>query len=170
MTPKVQNLGLIWAVFLGLLCQISQASHQDNLYESDLERSARSNIYSRYFWPDDASWWWNSYKRAPGSEFLGKRAPGSEFLGKRAPGSEFLGKRAPGSEFLGKRAPGSEFLGKRAPGSEFLGKRAPGSEFLGKRSISPEEEELFEVEEKRAAEIPLPSLQSTSRFHYENEA
>ena len=62
--------------------------------------------------------WWNSFKRAPGSEFLGKRAPGSEFLGKRAPGSEFLGKRAPGSEFLGKRAPGSEFLGKRAPGSE----------------------------------------------------
>merc|ERR1712018_53496 len=47
--------------------------------------------------------WWNSFKRAPGSEFLGKRAPGSEFLGKRAPGSEFLGKRAPGSEFLGKR-------------------------------------------------------------------
>ena len=62
--------------------------------------------------------WWNSFKRAPGSEFLGKRAPGSEFLGKRAPGSEFLGKHAPGSEFLGKRAPGSEFLGKRAPGSE----------------------------------------------------
>merc|ERR1711899_569305 len=57
--------------------------------------------------------WWNSFKRAPGSEFLGKRAPGSEFLGKRAPGSEFLGKRVPGSEFLGKRAPGSEFLGKR---------------------------------------------------------
>merc|ERR1712141_947621 len=80
--------------------------------------------------------WWNSFKRAPGSEFLGKRPPGSEFLGKRNDrfnsnnnNNAWWWENTP----LGKRAPGSEFLGKRVPGSEFLGKRAPGSEFLGKR-------------------------------------
>merc|ERR1712113_1088488 len=137
--------------------------------------------------------WWNSFKRAPGSEFLGKRAPGCEFLGKRAPGSEFLGKRAPGSEFLGKRndrfnsnnnnnawwwentpgvkrAPGSEFLGKRVPGSEFLGKRAPGSEFLGKRGhqLDYAHNVMQEANHpKGSLEVPLMPLQKNERTRFE---
>ena len=107
---------------------------EDDFYDLIPNPSRRSVYFSPipYFTArsGEGGEWWNSFKRAPGSEFLGKRAPGSEFLGKRAPGSEFLGKRALRSELLYKRAPGSEFLGKRAPGSEFLGKRAPGSEVI----------------------------------------
>merc|ERR1739844_156226 len=84
-------------------------------------------------------------------------------------------KRAPGSEFLGKRAPGSEFLGKRAPGSEFLGKRVPGSEFLGKRSTTQNEDEFYNNvmqvannQEKGSLEVPLVSLQKNARTRFES--
>merc|ERR1712109_446079 len=102
------NLG--WLI--GFICLFTVSCQGDEHTEDDyydlIPNPYRRSVYFSpipYFTARSGGGgeWWNSFKRAPGSEFLGKRAPGSEFLGKRAPGSEFLGKRAPGSEFLGKR-------------------------------------------------------------------
>merc|ERR1712110_1047915 len=102
------NLGWLigFICFFTVSCQGDEHT-EDDFYDLIPNPSRRSVYFSPipYFTArsGEGGEWWNSFKRAPGSEFLGKRAPGSEFLGKRAPGSEFLGKRVPGSEFLGKR-------------------------------------------------------------------
>merc|ERR1712165_637600 len=123
------NLG--WLI--GFICLFTVSCQGDEHTEDDyydlIPNPYRRSVYFSpipYFTARSGGGgeWWNSFKRAPGSEFLGKRAPGSEFLGKRAPGSEFLGKRNDrfnnnNNAWWWENTPGV----KRAPGSEFLGKR-----------------------------------------------
>merc|ERR1712156_8060 len=172
------NLG--WLI--GFICLFTVSCQGDEHTEDDyydlIPNPYRRSVYFSpipYFTARSGGGgeWWNSFKRAPGSEFLGKRAPGSEFLGKRNDrfnsnnnNNAWWWENTPGV----KRAPGSEFLGKRVPGSEFLGKRAPGSEFLGKRGhqLDYAHNVMQEANHpKGSLEVPLMPLQKNERTRFE---